>query len=188
MSNVKSQVKWVVKHFSSLVLVLFVAAAGVAYFTNRISINNFSSITFIVVTAVLVLVYYSLINLRAGLVFVLIAAVLMVGVKLSDHPAIKTGQYQAVFLINGQGYFGHLTNIDTPNAVLKDVYYLQSQQPSSTDKSTTTTTPQLSLIRLGSELHGPESQMNIKTDQILYWENLQDSSKVVQAIKKNAGK
>jgi hypothetical protein len=58
----------------------------------------------------------------------------------------------------------------------------QSVQP--TDKSAAAN-PQVSLAKLGSELHAPEDEMRINRDQILFWENLQDSGKVVQAIKNN---
>jgi hypothetical protein len=37
---------------------------------------------------------------------------------------------------------------------------------------------------LGSELHGPEDKMSVSSEQVLFWENLKNDSKVVQAIHK----
>ena len=62
MAGVKNQVKWVVKHFSSLVLLALVAAAGVAYFTTRLSIAHFTTLVFVVVVAILLLAYYGFMN------------------------------------------------------------------------------------------------------------------------------
>jgi hypothetical protein len=41
----------------------------------------------------------------------------------------------------------------------------------------------LSLAKLGSELHGPEDVMYLERRQVLFWENMKDSSQVTQAIK-----
>ena len=38
------------------------------------------------------------------------------------------------------------------------------------------------LIKLGNELHGPEDQMQITKDQVLFWENLKADGKVSKAI------
>jgi len=100
--------------------------------------------------------------------------------------SIKSKEYQALFLTNGQVYFGKLTRPDDNYVELTDIYYLQTQaaQPSTTSSTTTTSTSQsLSLAKLGNELHGPEDAMFVAKDQVLFWENLKDSGKVVQAIK-----
>lgn len=103
---------------------------------------------------------------------------------------IKGDKYQALFLTNGQVYFGHIKNVDHSYAKMADIYYLQVQQsvqpenkPEDENKQ-----PQVSLSKLGSELHGPEDAMYISRDQILFWENLKDDSKVVQAIKEHQKK
>ena len=94
---------------------------------------------------------------------------------------IKSDQYQAVFLADGQIYFGKLDSIGEEYAVLTDIYYLQVQQEVQPD---TTAQPQtqISLAKLGNELHGPEDEMFINVDQILFWENLKDDGQVVEAI------
>lgn len=95
---------------------------------------------------------------------------------------IEEDKYQAVFMTNGQVYFGKLQNPTGTYAKLTDVYYLQVQQavqPAAENEESS----QVSLTKLGSELHGPTDKMHISRDQILFWENLKDDSTVVKAIK-----
>ena len=94
---------------------------------------------------------------------------------------IKSDQYQAVFLTDGQIYFGKLTGIGEEYATLEDIYYLQVQQEVQPDTAAEPQT-QISLAKLGNELHGPEDEMFINVDQILFWENLKDDGQVVTAI------
>jgi hypothetical protein len=102
------------------------------------------------------------------------------------NAAVKSKQFQAVFLTNGQVYFGKFTSINNQYVVLTDIYYLQVQQtvqPKS-GSSSANNNQQVSLAKLGGELHGPEDQMFINRDQVLFWENLKNTGKVVQAILK----
>ena len=90
-----------------------------------------------------------------------------------------SSDYQAVFLTNNQVYFGKLSNQDSKYPVLTDIYYLrvtQSLQPSQPN-------PNINLIKLGDELHGPADKMEINRDQILFVEDLKPDSQVVTAIK-----
>lgn len=97
----------------------------------------------------------------------------------------KKDQYQAVFLTNGQVYFGKLKGLGGAYVKLQDVYYIQSQNPQQGAQSTPQPSPgtNLSLVKLGNEIHGPDAEMQIGSDQILFWENLKNDSKVVEAIK-----
>jgi hypothetical protein len=100
--------------------------------------------------------------------------------------AVKSKQFQAVFLTNGQVYFGTLTHVNGSYIKLTDIFYLQvnnSGSQTSVQPSTSASSQQVSLAKLGSELHGPEDVMYVNRDQVLFWENLKDSGKVVQAIK-----
>lgn len=99
--------------------------------------------------------------------------------------------WQAVFLTNGQVYFGKIVKVDSNYVVLKDIYYLQvvnqPLQRSQEGETTTTETEQqteqrLTLIKLGNELHGPRDEMIINRDHIILFEDLKDDSRVVQAI------
>lgn len=96
---------------------------------------------------------------------------------------IKGDQYQAVFLTDGQIYFGKLKGIGEQYATLEDIYYLQVEQQVQPDREKDDAAEtQISLAKLGNELHGPEDEMFINVDQILFWENLKDEGQVATAI------
>jgi hypothetical protein len=105
---------------------------------------------------------------------------------VTANSAIKSKQYQAVFLTNGQVYFGKVSQIDNSYVKLTNIYYLQVQQtvqPEDKSKSSTdTSNQQVSLAKLGGELHGPEDIMYISRSQVLFWENLKSDGKVTKAI------
>lgn len=90
--------------------------------------------------------------------------------------------YQALFLSNGQVYFGKMTNKNAKYVVLKDIYYLQLKQPLQEQKPGGDAVPDLTLIKLGNELHGPLDRMEINQNHVLFVEDLKDDSKVVTAI------
>lgn len=94
---------------------------------------------------------------------------------------VKKSRYQAVFLTNGQVYFGKIKEQRKDAIKLEDIYYLQVQQDVQPAKEESD--QQLSLAKLGKELHGPEDVMIISSDQVLFWENLKNDSQVVKAIK-----
>jgi len=102
---------------------------------------------------------------------------------------IETNRYQAVFLTNGQVYFGKLSRMNNEYYKLTDIYYMQSTNSTSDTESTspqqtTQTGGNVQIIKLGDEIHGPEDKMIIGRDQVLFYENLKtkDGSKVVSAI------
>jgi len=95
------------------------------------------------------------------------------------------GTWQAVFLTNNQVYFGQASDLNKQYVNLKDVYYLQLQQPNAGQqlpRQTKDQQPQFTLLKLGQEIHGPMSEMWINRDQILLIEGLRDDSKVVKTI------
>jgi hypothetical protein len=96
---------------------------------------------------------------------------------------ISSNQYQAVFLNNGQVYFGKIKTLNDHYFNLTNIFYLstQSAQPA-TAKSTSGS--KFSLVKLGCELHGPEDQMLVNAGQVTFWENLRANGQVVQAINK----
>lgn len=98
--------------------------------------------------------------------------------------------YQAVFLTNGQVYFGRLSDTGSDFLTLSDVYYLRVEQPQplqgtpKKDEPPAAGQAQLSLIKLGRELHGPTDTMHIGRSQVLFYEDMRDDSEVVQTIYK----
>lgn len=129
----------------------------------------------------------------AIIVVLIIVLVAVAGMLLWKYKGTQTSstninkdQYQAVFLANGQVYFGNMANPGADYVTLSNIYYLQVQQsvqPAEEGKQ-----PQVSLTKLGQELHGPEDEMHISRDQVLFWENLKNDSTVVKAIKENEAK
>lgn len=103
--------------------------------------------------------------------------------------AIDSAKYQAVFFTNGQVYFGKLHELDRGYYRLSDIYYLQTK----TGEKNNSGNPQsassqdaanVELIKLGSEVHGPEDEMIINRDQVLFFENLKSDGKVTSTISK----
>lgn len=138
----------------------------------------------------------------AALFLLAVAVVLVLGSRMfttywaNRH---RSSAYQAVFLTSGQVYFGKLERLTHKEVVLVDVYYLQSNQNpqpatgtnpnANTNTNLTnasTTSPQYSLVKLGGELHGPQDRMYINRSQVLFTEDLKDSSQVVTAIRQQA--
>lgn len=100
---------------------------------------------------------------------------------------VKKDNYQAVFLTNGQVYFGKIKNASATTVTMSDIYYLQRDvQGSQDNKEKDQAQNQMSLTKLGNEIHGPEDTMFIQKDQVLFWENLKTDSQVVKSIKNSA--
>jgi len=91
--------------------------------------------------------------------------------------------WQAVFLSNGQVYFGQMQPSLGNFVKLKNVYYLQITQQLQPPAAGQPAQPDIRLVRLGGELHGPQNAMYILRSQIIFWENLRNDSRVVQGIK-----
>jgi hypothetical protein len=90
-------------------------------------------------------------------------------------PSLGRAQYQAVFLANGQTYFGRYYDRIGAYAKIEDVYYLQ--QVGGNDA---TQAPDTRLVRRGSELHAPAHRMLIPKSAIQFVEDLTDASPIAQ--------
>lgn len=103
--------------------------------------------------------------------------------KSKEASLVDTKKVQAVFLTNGQVYFGKIAEINGKYVNLQNIYYLNSQQqPESTDQTKAAAQTSFSLVKLGCELHGPVDQMIINREQVSFWENLTTNGKVAKAI------
>ncbi len=104
-----------------------------------------------------------------------------------DIPTSKANVIQAVFLSDGQVYFGKIENHNHRFAKLRNVYYLKqgSALQQDSEQGASVSSQNLNLVKLGGEVHGPEDEMFIAKDKILFIENLKGNSAVVAAIKKN---
>lgn len=122
------------------------------------------------------------------LVVALVLYVVFGGPK-NEQDYVDKSKYQAVFLNGGQVYFGHIQNLNDKYVKLSDIYYLSvSQQVQPEDKKAQTDQQQnITLVRLGCELHRPQNSMLINREQVVFWENLKDDDSdttVPGAIKK----
>ncbi len=90
-------------------------------------------------------------------------------------------KWSGVFLTNGQAYFGHFYSGPGESARLREVYYVLATQLQSQDPSVAAQT-QLTLQKLGGEIHGPTQEMKIWKQQILFVEELRPDSAVVATI------
>lgn len=106
--------------------------------------------------------------------------------RSSTAANIDKSRYQAVFFTNGQVYFGKLESLNSGYMKLSDIYYLQAQSAaneSENPQETSNKSSDVQLIKLGNEVHGPEDEMIISKDQILFFENLKTDGKVSDSIK-----
>ena len=108
-------------------------------------------------------------------------------ISLPSFGGQASDDWQAVFLSNGQVYFGKIKAASKKQVVLADIYYLQVVEvPLQTTQTGAGDVPktqqELKLIKLGNELHGPVDEMIINPDHVLLTERLKNDSRVVQAI------
>ncbi len=115
-------------------------------------------------------------------------AVLLVGVIListrsstgdDESKFVDKSKYQAVFLNNGQVYFGNVKSLNESYVRMTNIYYLTQGSTSSSNTSNN-----YSLVKLGcQQIHDPLDEMVINRDQVTFWENLNADGKVVSSIK-----
>lgn len=128
-------------------------------------------------------------SLKRWLIPLTIAAVLLAGaigyaVLSGKRDAPAGDRYQAVFLDNGQVFFGKLKNTHGAYLTLENAYYTQKQNTATgaNAEQKTTASSNISLARVGDEVYGPESTLKIKAEQVLFWQNLKNDSKITKAI------
>ncbi|HET7302123.1 MAG TPA: hypothetical protein VFI74_02215 [Candidatus Saccharimonadales bacterium] len=102
----------------------------------------------------------------------------------NESKYVATDKYQAVFLNNGQVYFGKLRVVTAKYYDLQNIFYLNTQSSSSSSSQATTEQSSNSFVlkKLGCEVHGPSDEMVINRDQVTFWENLKDDGQVVKTI------
>lgn len=115
-----------------------------------------------------------------------VSAYLHFGKPTADLAGIDNDRYQALFLSNGQTYFGKLSLADRDTVKITDIYYLEVNQAVQPGEASDDQTPaETQLVKLGNELHAPDDTMFINREHILFWENLKNDGKVVSAIKES---
>lgn len=120
-------------------------------------------------------------SLTVLIVALTVYAFVLGGRDNSQSKYVAKDAYQAVFLNGGQVYFGKITSSNSKYMTVADIYYLrvnQQVQPGQTAQNN-----DISLVKLGCELHGPQDQMVVNQDQVVFWENLKTDGQVAKAVK-----
>lgn len=103
---------------------------------------------------------------------------LLLGATVDPTALVGSGteRLTAVFLVDGESYFGQLEDLPWSDTVtLRDVYYFQRADPSNAESGVV-------LVRRGTELHAPSDGMRIRRDQILGIERMRLESPVAKSI------
>lgn len=122
--------------------------------------------------------------LAGSLTVLVIAVVTLIAVSKTHEESkyVDTSSYQAVFLNGGQVYFGKITSLNNKYTALNNIYYLRVNQTVQPNAQSSNSSNDVSLVKLGCELHGPQDQMIINNEQIIFWENLKNDGQVTKAI------
>lgn len=117
----------------------------------------------------------ALVGLLVGIVIVLVFSHHH---RSRNRPVNFETPYQAVLLDDNQVFYGKLSNFDSGQPVLTDVYYIKS----GTDPQTKET--KSVLLKRGKELHGPD-RMYLNKQHIVLIEPVGPSSQVAKLIEQS---
>lgn len=116
-----------------------------------------------------------------------ISGLLIVGLIVAVHmhvhrhdQSILADRYQVVYLVTGQIYFGKLQNASGTYLTLKNVFTLQNESDPASPAGDASS--QSKIIKVSQQVYGPDDSMAIRADQVQFWQNLRDDSKVTKAI------
>ena len=96
----------------------------------------------------------------------------------------------AVTMANGQTYFGRMEKFGPHTVVLFDVYYLQvgstdnedTTANTAVDTETNDANSNVKLVKLADDFYQPNNYVILNRDQIIYWQQLSNSSPIIDAI------
>lgn len=110
-------------------------------------------------------------------IIIVIGALVALTFFLPQGERVNAKGYQVVYLSSGQAYFGKLKNTTGDYLVLEQAYAPSDQTPAQDNAER-----QTALVKVSEQVYGPEDSLSIKADQVVFWQNLRDDSKVVEAI------
>ncbi len=113
---------------------------------------------------------------------VALLAYIVVGGPKSESKYVEGNKLQAIFLSGGQVYFGNIADLNDKYIRVNNIYYLRVNQQVQPKSQGTQAANDISLVKLGCELHGPEDTMLINRDQVMFWENLKSDGQVAKAV------
>ena len=93
-------------------------------------------------------------------------------------PSLGRQTYQAVFLSNGQTYFGRFYDRIGPYVKIVDPFYIQQ----TADPNDPSAAPRSRVVRRGAELHAPQNQMLVPRTSLLFVEDLAPGSPISQLM------
>ena len=126
-----------------------------------------------------ILLTFAVLFVAAAAAYFVIQSIATAGQK------IDRGQYQAIYTVGGQLFFGKLQSTDGTYLTLMTPYTAQANASvSGAEQSADTTT----LVKVSAQVYGPEDSMAIRADQVVFWQNLREDSKVTRAIKEKETK
>lgn len=111
------------------------------------------------------------------------AAIVFVLLRGSQLVVRNPGSFQAVFLDNGQVYFGKLQSVNQELWSLTDVYYLRAGSVQQGQEAAVGGT--IDLIKLGAEVHAPKDEMIINKSHVIFYEDIGETGQVMQLIRKH---
>jgi hypothetical protein len=113
----------------------------------------------------------------AGLFWLMVLALTgLSGCNPKINDLTFTSEYQAVFLDNGQVFFGKLSDTGSSYLTLRDIYYVQTLTDPAKKQTSNI------LIKRGSEWHNPEF-MRINSKHVVVIEPVGADSQVAQLIR-----
>jgi len=130
---------------------------------------------------------------REGLIklVVFILAILVVGAtvyflflknKSWFNDSDKSQAWYAVKLVNGEIFYGQISDTKADPVVMANAYYNYDQAKGKDASTTVPETGNIRLVKRGQETHGPAGTMDIVRAQVLFMEPLKADSKVLKAI------
>lgn len=115
-----------------------------------------------------------LVILLVVVIVVLIAVAVWVGVRLSSGAeGSRPSAYSAVMLANGDVYFGKLSWF--PNPKISGPWALQRSLDANNQL-------QLNVVPLNQVFWGPVNEINLNSDQIVFWTRLRRDSQLVRVL------
>lgn len=125
-------------------------------------------------------IVYIVLLFSATILVIAVLASMIFSKKADESKYVDKSKMQAVFLNNGQVYFGNIDTLNPEYLKLSNIYYLRVNQQVQPGQQANQN--DVSLAKLGCELHGPQDQMLINRKEITFWENLKGDGQVAKAV------
>lgn len=120
---------------------------------------------------------------RIGFLVVLVGLLAACGARGGGEDGAP---YYALTLTNGSLFFAHLKYEDDRYLYLNDVHYFQRTPPPPAKKGEQPASPGLTLVKQSADPQGPKDELILNRDQLLFYQELRNDSRVVQLIRQPA--